>query len=90
MAEVSDFDSVSVYAFKDPARRVASFIVLDKRAQRGAKVNIALAAPIANSRSFPTSTAARTSRPSASFHRAKSAAIRSSSKRLRRPFCVST
>jgi hypothetical protein len=37
-AEVSDADSVSVYSFKDSARKVASFIVLNKRAKKGARV----------------------------------------------------
>jgi hypothetical protein len=38
VAEVSDNDSVSVYAFKDAKRKVASFVILNKRAQKGANV----------------------------------------------------
>jgi hypothetical protein len=42
LGEVSDFDSVSVYAFKDPKKKVVSFIILNKRAQKGAKLALDL------------------------------------------------
>jgi hypothetical protein len=47
VGEVSDYDSVSVYAFKDAKRKVASFILLNKRAKKGAKVALELSAPVA-------------------------------------------
>ena len=46
VGEVSDYDSVSVYAFKDEKRKVASFIVLNKRAKKGAKLSLELSAPV--------------------------------------------
>jgi hypothetical protein len=46
VAEVSDDDSVGVYAFKDPARKVASFVILNKRARKGARVALELGAPV--------------------------------------------
>ena len=46
VAEVSDHDSVSVYAFKDPKRKVASFVILNKRAQKGARIALDLAKPV--------------------------------------------
>lgn len=42
VAEVSDDDSVGLYAFKDPKTKVASFIVTNKRAKKGAKVSLDL------------------------------------------------
>jgi hypothetical protein len=42
LGEVSDYDSVSVYVFKDTKRKVASFMILNKRATKGAKVAIDL------------------------------------------------
>lgn len=47
VGEVSDFDSVSVYVFKDTKRKVASFMVLNKRAKKGARVALELSAPVA-------------------------------------------
>jgi hypothetical protein len=44
--EVSDFDSVSVYAFKDTQKKVASFMIMNKRAKKGVKVALALGAPV--------------------------------------------
>jgi hypothetical protein len=44
--EVSDFDSASVYVFKDTQKGVASFIVLNKRASKGEKITLELAAPL--------------------------------------------
>ena len=46
LAEVSDYDSVSVYAFKDPKRKVASFMILNKKAKQGAKIALELSAPV--------------------------------------------
>lgn len=46
VGEVSDFDSVSVYVFKDTKRKVASFMILNKRAKKGAKVALELTAPV--------------------------------------------
>lgn len=46
VAEVSDDDSVSVYAFKDTKRKVASFTILNKRAKKGARVALDLGAPL--------------------------------------------
>jgi hypothetical protein len=46
LAEVSDYDSVSVYAFKDAKKGVASFIILNKRAKKGARVALDLGAPV--------------------------------------------
>ena len=46
VGEVSDYDSVSVYAFKDAKRKVASFVILNKRAKKGAKVALELGAPV--------------------------------------------
>jgi hypothetical protein len=42
LGEVSDYDSVSVYAFKDAKRKIASFILLNKKAKKGAKVALEL------------------------------------------------
>jgi hypothetical protein len=42
VGEVSDADSLSVYAFKDPARKVASFVILNKRAKKGARLALDL------------------------------------------------
>jgi hypothetical protein len=44
VAEVSDADSVGVYVFKDAQRKVASLMVLNKRAAKGAKLAIDLGA----------------------------------------------
>jgi hypothetical protein len=46
VAEVSDHDSVSVYLFKDAKKKVASFVILNKRAKKGAKVLLDLSAPV--------------------------------------------
>ncbi len=46
VGEVSDFDSVSVYAFKDEKKKVASFMILNKRATKGANVVLELGAPV--------------------------------------------
>jgi hypothetical protein len=46
LAEVSDYDSVSVYAFKDPKSKVASFMILNKKAKKGAKIALELSAPV--------------------------------------------
>ena len=46
LAEVSDYDSVSVYVFKDAKTKVASFIVLNKRAKKGANVALDLGTTI--------------------------------------------
>ncbi len=42
LAEVSDTDSLSVYAFKDPQTKLTSLIVLNKRARKGARVTLDL------------------------------------------------
>jgi len=42
LAEVSDTDRVSVYAFKDAAKKVTSFVLLNKRARKGARVALEL------------------------------------------------
>lgn len=42
LGEVSDKDSVGVYVFKDDKTKVASFLVINKRASKGAKVAIDL------------------------------------------------
>jgi hypothetical protein len=46
VGEVSDSDSVSVYVFKDTQRKVASFVILNKRAKQGARVALDLGAPV--------------------------------------------
>jgi hypothetical protein len=46
LPEVSDYDSASVYVFKDAKSGVASFIILNKRASKGEKITIDLAAPL--------------------------------------------
>jgi hypothetical protein len=46
VGEVSNYDSVSVYAFKDAKRKVASFVILNKRAKKGAKVALELGASV--------------------------------------------
>lgn len=46
LAEVSDDDSVGVYAFKDERRKVASLIIVNKRAKKGAKLSLELGAPL--------------------------------------------
>ena len=46
LAEVSDYDSVSVYAFKDTQKKVASFVILNKRANKGARIALDLGAPV--------------------------------------------
>jgi hypothetical protein len=46
IADVSDFDSVSVYAFKDTKRKVTSLMVHNKRALKGARVTLDLGAPV--------------------------------------------
>ena len=46
LAEVSDTDSVSVYVFKDAKRKVASFMILNKKAKQGAKIALELGAPV--------------------------------------------
>jgi hypothetical protein len=53
VGEVSDADSLSVYAFKDPARKVASFVILNKRAKKGARLALDLGVAV------PTQKAAR-------------------------------
>jgi hypothetical protein len=47
VGEVSDTESVSVYAFKDDKKKVASFILVNKRAKKAAKVALELGAPVA-------------------------------------------
>jgi hypothetical protein len=42
VGEVSNYDDVSVYAFKDEKKKVASLILLNKRAQKGANLTIDL------------------------------------------------
>jgi hypothetical protein len=42
IGEASDADSVSVYAFKDAKRKVASFMILNKRAKKGMKLALDL------------------------------------------------
>ena len=42
VGEVSDFDTVSVYVFKDTKRKVASFMILNKKVEQGAKVKLDL------------------------------------------------
>jgi hypothetical protein len=42
VGEVSDADSVSVYAFKDAKNKVASFMIHNKRAKKGAKIALDL------------------------------------------------
>src|SRR6266540_1235888 len=48
LGQVSDNDSdiVGVYVFKDPTRNVASFMILNKRAKKGAKVTLDLATAV--------------------------------------------
>jgi hypothetical protein len=46
LAEVSDYDSVGVYVFKDTKRNVASFVILNKKAKKGAKLTLDLSAPV--------------------------------------------
>jgi hypothetical protein len=46
VGEVSDSDSVSVYVFKDTQRKVASFVILNKRAKQGARVALELGASV--------------------------------------------
>jgi hypothetical protein len=46
LAEVSDYDSVGVYVFKDTQRNVASFVILNKKAKKGAKVALDLGTPV--------------------------------------------
>lgn len=46
VAEVSDTDSVSVYTFKDAAKKVASFVILNKRAQKGVRLSLDLGAAV--------------------------------------------
>jgi hypothetical protein len=46
VGDVSDAYSVGVYVFKDENRKVASFIILNKRAKKGAKVALELSAPV--------------------------------------------
>ena len=46
IAEVSDFDSLSVYGFKDAKTNVTSFMIHNKRAQKGIKLALALGAPV--------------------------------------------
>jgi hypothetical protein len=42
VAEVSDSNSVAVYAFKDAQRKVTSFVIVNKRASKGARVALDL------------------------------------------------
>ena len=42
LGDVNDSDSVGVYVFKDASRKVASFMILNKRAQKGAKIALDL------------------------------------------------
>lgn len=46
LAEVSDTNSVGVYAFKDARRNVVSLIITNKRAKKGAKISLDLGAPL--------------------------------------------
>lgn len=46
LADVSSYDDVSVYAFKDAKTGVASLILLNKRAQKGEKLALDLGAPV--------------------------------------------
>lgn len=46
LAEVSDTNSVAVYSFKDTQRNVASLIIINKRASKGAKLTVDLSAPL--------------------------------------------
>jgi len=46
LGEVSDSDSVGVYVFKDTQSNVASFMILNKRAQKGARVTLELNAQV--------------------------------------------
>jgi hypothetical protein len=46
LADVGDYDSVSVYVFKDEKRKVASFMILNKRAEHGARVALELGASV--------------------------------------------
>jgi hypothetical protein len=46
LAEVSDTNSVAVYLFKDTQRNVASLIILNKRATKGAKLTVELSADL--------------------------------------------
>jgi hypothetical protein len=46
LGEVSDEGSVSVYVFKDTKRKVASFMILNKRAKKGARVALKLSAAV--------------------------------------------
>jgi hypothetical protein len=42
VAEMSDSNSVAVYAFKDAQRKVTSFVIVNKRARKGARVALDL------------------------------------------------
>jgi hypothetical protein len=46
VAEVSDPNSVGVYVFKDTQRNVASFVITNKRASKGAKLKLDLGAGV--------------------------------------------
>jgi hypothetical protein len=46
VGEVSDPNSVGVYVYKDAAKKVASFVLTNKRAAKGAKVKIDLGAAV--------------------------------------------
>lgn len=46
VGQVSDADSASVYAFKDEKRKVVSFMILNKRAKKGARVALELSAAV--------------------------------------------
>jgi hypothetical protein len=46
VAEVSNYDDVSVYAFKDVQRNVASLILLNKRAKKGVKLALDFGAAV--------------------------------------------
>ncbi|MGC4087744.1 MAG: glycoside hydrolase family 44 protein [Polyangiaceae bacterium] len=46
LGEVSDQESVGVYVFKDEQRKVASFVITNKRAKKGAEVKLALSADV--------------------------------------------
>jgi hypothetical protein len=47
-ADVSNYSNVSVYIYKNAKTGIASFIVLNKKAKKGAKVSIDLAADLPN------------------------------------------
>jgi hypothetical protein len=46
LGDVSNYDAVSVYGFKDTTKNVVSFILLNKKALQGARVAIDLGVPV--------------------------------------------